>query len=77
MSTDVKWNGPAEFDEDVEQEEDPTDFTSYVDPSPVALDAHSPMDLVYEMFVVSSLPRNSINLVTNHVSRNWACDIFA
>ncbi|KUI59229.1 H(+)/Cl(-) exchange transporter 3 [Cytospora mali] len=30
---------------------DPTDFTSYIDPAPVALDIHSPMDLVYECFV--------------------------
>jgi chloride channel 3/4/5 len=30
---------------------DPTDFTQFVDPSPVALDEHSPMDLVYECFV--------------------------
>lgn len=30
---------------------DPTDFTRYIDPAPVALDIHSPMDLVYECFV--------------------------
>lgn len=30
---------------------DPTDFTSYIDPSPVALDIYSPMDLVFECFV--------------------------
>lgn len=30
---------------------DPTDFTAYIDPAPVALDIHSPMDLVYECFV--------------------------
>lgn len=30
---------------------DRTDFTPYVDPSPVTLDIHSPMDLVYECFV--------------------------
>jgi len=30
---------------------DPTDFTPFIDPSPVALDIHSPMDLVYECFV--------------------------
>ncbi|KAF4956425.1 hypothetical protein FSARC_11561 [Fusarium sarcochroum] len=29
---------------------DPTDFTPYIDPAPVALDIRSPMDLVYEMF---------------------------
>jgi chloride channel 3/4/5 len=32
-------------------ESDPTDFTPCIDPSPVALDVHSPMDLVYECFV--------------------------
>lgn len=30
---------------------DPTDFTRYIDPAPVALDIRSPMDLVYECFV--------------------------
>jgi len=30
---------------------DPTDFTSYIDPAPVALDICSPMDLVFECFV--------------------------
>lgn len=30
---------------------DPSDFTPYIDPAPVALDVHSPMDLVYECFV--------------------------
>ncbi|EXJ69279.1 chloride channel, other eukaryote [Cladophialophora psammophila CBS 110553] len=29
----------------------PTDLTSYIDPAPVALDMHSPMDLVYQCFV--------------------------
>ncbi|OQV00247.1 hypothetical protein CLAIMM_05771 [Cladophialophora immunda] len=29
----------------------PTDLTPYVDPAPVALDMHSPMDLVYQCFV--------------------------
>lgn len=32
-------------------ERDPTDFTPYIDPSPVALDITSPMDLVFECFV--------------------------
>ncbi|KAG8624790.1 hypothetical protein KVT40_007857 [Elsinoe batatas] len=30
---------------------DPTDFTPYIDPAPVALDICSPMDLVFELFV--------------------------
>jgi chloride channel 3/4/5 len=52
MSTQVDWaagreNG-GEFNEQVE---DPTDFTPYIDPAPLALDVHSPMDLVYECFV--------------------------
>ncbi|OAL20925.1 hypothetical protein AYO20_11452 [Fonsecaea nubica] len=29
----------------------PTDLTPYIDPAPVALDMHSPMDLVYQCFV--------------------------
>lgn len=29
---------------------DPTDFTPYIDPAPMALDIRSPMDLVYECF---------------------------
>lgn len=29
----------------------PADLTPYIDPSPVALDVHSPMDLVYQCFV--------------------------
>ncbi|KAF4460727.1 chloride channel other eukaryote [Fusarium albosuccineum] len=29
---------------------DPTDFTPFIDPAPVALDIRSPMDLVYELF---------------------------
>ena len=30
---------------------DPTDFTPHIDPAPISLDVHSPMDLVYECFV--------------------------
>ncbi|KAF2836795.1 voltage-gated protein/chloride channel-like protein [Patellaria atrata CBS 101060] len=48
MSTQVHWNNPTEGED---EEDDPTDFTSYIDPAPVALDIHSPMDLVYECFV--------------------------
>ncbi|KAI5796384.1 chloride channel [Peziza echinospora] len=33
------------------QERDPCDFTPYIDPAPMALERHSPMDLVYECFV--------------------------
>ncbi|POR32156.1 H(+)/Cl(-) exchange transporter 3 [Tolypocladium paradoxum] len=39
------------IDEDEGDEPDPTDFTRYIDPAPVALDIRSPMDLVYECFV--------------------------
>ncbi|KAH9883565.1 chloride channel [Xylariomycetidae sp. FL2044] len=38
------------IDEDDEADRDPTDFTPYIDPAPVALDMKSPMDLVYECF---------------------------
>ncbi|KIW62760.1 hypothetical protein PV04_10895 [Phialophora macrospora] len=30
---------------------EPTDLTPYIDPAPVALDVHSPMDLVFQCFV--------------------------
>lgn len=39
------------IDEDEDELPDPTDFTPYIDPAPVALDIRSPMDLVYECFV--------------------------
>ncbi|KAF2270012.1 voltage-gated protein/chloride channel-like protein [Lojkania enalia] len=52
MSTQVAWAvGRENGGEDEEEEEDPTDFTSFIDPAPVSLDIHSPMDLVYECFV--------------------------
>ncbi|CAJ2509863.1 Uu.00g057630.m01.CDS01 [Anthostomella pinea] len=40
---------PSIDDED-EDDQDPTDFTRYIDPAPVCLDIKSPMDLVYEVF---------------------------
>ncbi|KAK3504921.1 chloride channel [Neurospora crassa] len=47
-------NVPSIDDSDDEEgggRRDPTDFTPYIDPAPVALDIRSPMDLVYELFV--------------------------
>ncbi|KAK6597446.1 voltage gated chloride channel [Botrytis cinerea] len=42
----------SNYDDSEEEERvDPTDFTPYIDPAPVALDIRSPMDLVYECFV--------------------------
>jgi chloride channel 3/4/5 len=38
-------------DSNDEEEDDPTDFTAFIDPAPVRLDVRSPMDLVYECFV--------------------------
>ncbi|KAI1632107.1 chloride channel [Biscogniauxia mediterranea] len=38
------------IDEEDHTSQDPTDFTPYIDPAPVALDIRSPMDLVYECF---------------------------
>jgi chloride channel 3/4/5 len=49
MSTQVHWDALEDSGE--VPQEDPTDFTPYIDPAPVALDVHSPMDLVYECFV--------------------------
>ncbi|KAI0024890.1 voltage-gated chloride channel-like protein [Xylariomycetidae sp. FL0641] len=40
---------PSIDDDDID-DQDPTDFTRYIDPAPVALDIKSPMDLVYECF---------------------------
>ena len=49
MATNITWHDHIE---DSEQEVvDPTDFTPYIDPAPVALDIHSPMDLVFQCFV--------------------------
>ena len=48
MATDVAWH---ENLEDEDEDQDPTDFTPYIDPAPVALDIHSPMDLVFQCFV--------------------------
>ncbi|KAK6341287.1 hypothetical protein TWF696_008369 [Orbilia brochopaga] len=45
---------PADTPHDFESEDGtkaPTDFTSYVDPAPIALEIQSPMELVYELFV--------------------------
>ncbi|KAI8634820.1 voltage-gated chloride channel-like protein [Xylariaceae sp. FL1651] len=41
---------PSIDDEDDAANPDPTDFTRFIDRAPVALDIHSPMDLVYECF---------------------------
>ncbi|KAL9106832.1 MAG: hypothetical protein Q9227_008165 [Pyrenula ochraceoflavens] len=48
MAADPLWHG---YDDEDSDAEDPTDFTAYVDQAPVALDIHSPMDLVYQCFV--------------------------
>ncbi|PGG99911.1 hypothetical protein AJ80_09266 [Polytolypa hystricis UAMH7299] len=42
----VDWTDPED-----EHGTSPTDFTPYIDPSPVALDVHSPINLVYQCFV--------------------------
>ncbi len=55
MASDVRWHGfDDQHDDDGEEGDgngDPTDFTPFIDPAPVALDIHSPMDLVYQCFV--------------------------
>lgn len=48
MATDVYYSG---FDDDEVDDPNPTDLTPFVDPAPIALDIHSPMDLVYQCFV--------------------------
>lgn len=47
MSQTAPWRDAEELNHD----DDPTDFTPYIDPAPVALDIHSPMDLVFQCFV--------------------------
>jgi chloride channel 3/4/5 len=47
----VRWHGADQDAREMDPNEDPTDFTPFIDPAPVALDTHSPMDLVYECFV--------------------------
>lgn len=58
MSTQVDWAAgreavasPDRGGEAGEGEEDKSDFTPFIDPAPIGLDIHSPMDLVYECFV--------------------------
>lgn len=52
MSPQVDWAAGREpHGEESQFLYDPSDFTPYIDPAPVSLDVHSPMDLVYECFV--------------------------
>ncbi|KAL8796383.1 MAG: hypothetical protein Q9195_001290 [Heterodermia aff. obscurata] len=48
MATNISWQ---HTEEDEERVTDPTDLTPYIDPAPMALDANSPMDLVFQCFV--------------------------
>ncbi|KAI1200460.1 chloride channel [Nemania serpens] len=41
---------PSIDDDDDDSNPDPTDFTRYIDPAPVALDIKSPLELVHECF---------------------------
>ena len=50
MATDSTWHESGE-EEEGGREPDRTDFTPYIDPAPMALDIHSPMDLVFQCFV--------------------------
>ena len=52
MATNVPWHETMSVEEPLDEEErhDPTDFTPYIDPAPMALDVHSPMDLVFQCF---------------------------
>ena len=51
MAATVAWHDTGEEEEAEEREPDRTDFTPYIDPAPVTLDIHSPMDLVFQCFV--------------------------
>ncbi|KAL8872983.1 MAG: hypothetical protein Q9174_001486 [Haloplaca sp. 1 TL-2023] len=48
MAQPASWRDAEEIED---HDTDPTDFTPYIDPSPIALDIHSPMDLVFQCFV--------------------------
>ncbi|PGG95990.1 hypothetical protein AJ79_09781 [Helicocarpus griseus UAMH5409] len=49
MSMDTSYGDWSNTDRD--DSTSPTDFTPYIDPAPVALDIHSPINLVYQCFV--------------------------
>ncbi|KAK2740077.1 hypothetical protein FQN55_009026 [Onygenales sp. PD_40] len=49
MSVDTSWADWSSSQGD--DTTSPTDFTPYIDPAPVALDIHSPINLVYQCFV--------------------------
>jgi chloride channel 3/4/5 len=51
MSPHVDWAAGREPTADGEDAAENSDFTPFIDPAPVSLDIHSPMDLVYECFV--------------------------
>ncbi|KAL8876903.1 MAG: hypothetical protein Q9205_002407 [Flavoplaca limonia] len=48
MAQTATWHDTEENDD---HDQDPTDFTPFIDPAPVSLDIHSPMDLVFQCFV--------------------------
>ena len=52
MAANLSWQETVSIEEESEREEqqDPTDLTPYIDPAPMALDVHSPMDLVFQCF---------------------------
>ena len=51
MATNISWHDNHSIEDDSDgTQPDPTDFTPYIDPAPVALDIHSPMDLVFQCF---------------------------
>lgn len=50
MSPRDEYGGIESDDEEGESVKDPTDFTPYIDPAPMALEKRSPMDLVWECF---------------------------
>lgn len=41
----------SDVEDRTENDDSPVDLTPYIDPAPMALDMHSPMDLVYQCFV--------------------------
>ena len=51
MANNISWRSNHSIEDDSDSTQpDPTDLTPYIDPAPVALDIHSPMDLVFQCF---------------------------
>lgn len=83
MSPQVDWAAGREprasSDDGESPRHDPSDFTPYIDPAPISLDVHSPMDLVYECFVklglryICVLRDGKYAGLVSHVCKGFLC----